>query len=347
MKKFFSKAVIVSCFIALGLTGCGNNKKDDTTAVSETEITEEATIGDAAAETEADTEEATASDSSDKVADASEMTTIDEVVEEGMVPIYADQVNDGVYDVTVSSSSSMFKIVSCELTVADGKMTATMHMSGTSYLYLYPGTGLEAVDADEADYISFDEAEDGSHSFEFPVEALDEGIPCAAYSKNKEKWYDRTILFRVDSLPVDAFKEGVFTTVKSLGLEDGNYTAEVTLTGGSGKAGIDSPANISISNKEAVVSIVWSSPNYDYMIVNGEKYLPINTEGNSVFEIPLIMFDRNMTVIADTVAMSEPHEIEYKLNFDSSTFVFKALTQASFSSYVSFLSNTVIESRNL
>ena len=319
MKKFLSKAAIVSCFIALGLTGCGNNKKDDTTAVSETEIIEEATIGDAAAETEADTEEATASDSSDKVADASEMTTIDEVVEEGMVPVYADQVNDGVYDITVSSSSSMFKIVSCELTVADGKMTATMHMSGTSYLYLYPGTGIEAVDADEADYIPFDEAEDGSHSFEFPVEALDEGIPCAAYSKNKEKWYDRTILFRVDSLPVDAFKEGVFTTVDSLGLSDGTYTVEVSLAGGSGKASVDSPADIKVENGECIATIVWSSPNYDYMVVNGEKYLPVNTEGNSVFEIPVTIFDKNMKVIADTTAMSEPHEIEYTLYFDSTT----------------------------
>ena len=94
MKKFFYKAAIVSCFITLGLTGCGNNKKNDTTAVSETEIvtedeTEAATIEDAAAETEADNEEATDTDSSDKVADASEMTTVDEVVEEGMVPVYA------------------------------------------------------------------------------------------------------------------------------------------------------------------------------------------------------------------------------------------------------------------
>ena len=118
---------------------------------------------------------------------------------------------------------------------------------------------------------------------------------------------------------MDAYKDGVFTTAESLGLEDGTYTAEVTITGGSGRASIDSPATIVVSNGECTASIVWSSPNYDYMIVNDEKYLPVNTEGNSVFEIPLTMFDRNMTVIADTVAMSEPHEIEYKFNFDSST----------------------------
>ena len=69
----------------------------------------------------------------------------------------------------------------------------------------------------------------------------------------------------------------------------------------------------------ATASIVWSSPNYDYMIVDGEKLLPVNTEGNSVFKIPVASFDTALDVIADTVAMSKPHEIEYKITFDSST----------------------------
>ena len=69
----------------------------------------------------------------------------------------------------------------------------------------------------------------------------------------------------------------------------------------------------------ATASIVWSSPNYDYMIVDGEKLLPVNTEGNSVFEIPVASFDTALDVIAYTVAMSKPHEIEYTLAFDSST----------------------------
>ena len=65
--------------------------------------------------------------------------------------------------------------------------------------------------------------------------------------------------------------------------------------------------------------IVWSSPNFDYMKVGGEKYLQTNTEGNSTFEIPVAAFDQKLDVIADTVAMSEPHEVEYTLYFDSST----------------------------
>ncbi len=35
----------------------------------------------------------------------------------------------------------MFDITACELTVEGGKMTATMHMGGKGYLYVYMGTG--------------------------------------------------------------------------------------------------------------------------------------------------------------------------------------------------------------
>ena len=38
-----------------------------------------------------------------------------------------------------------------------------------------------------------------------------------------------------------------------------------------------------------------------------------------MFEIPVASFDTALDVIADTVAMSKPHEIEYTLAFDSST----------------------------
>ena len=68
-----------------------------------------------------------------------------------------------------------------------------------------------------------------------------------------------------------------------------------------------------------IAVIEWSSPNYDYMIVDGEKYLPVNTEGNSVFEIPVKDINKPLDVIADTVAMSKPHEIEYTLNFNTDT----------------------------
>ena len=97
--------------------------------------------------------------------------------------------------------------------------------------------------------------------------------------------------------------------------QDGTYQMEVELLGGSGRASVTSPAEVEIKDGKAVATLEWSSPNYDYMVVNGEKYLPVNTEGNSVFQIPVEAFDQDIVVIADTVAMSTPHEIEYTLNF--------------------------------
>ena len=101
--------------------------------------------------------------------------------------------------------------------------------------------------------------------------------------------------------------------------EDGTYTAGVTLEGGSGRATVESPAVLRCEGGQFWATIVWSSPNFDYMKVNGEKYLQTNTEGNSTFEIPVAAFDQKLDVIADTVAMSEPHEVEYTLTFDSAS----------------------------
>ena len=101
--------------------------------------------------------------------------------------------------------------------------------------------------------------------------------------------------------------------------EDGTYTVSVTLEGGSGRATVESPAVLRCEGGQFWATIVWSSPNFDYMKVNGEKYLQTNTEGNSTFEIPVAAFDQKLDVIADTVAMSEPHEVEYTLYFDSTS----------------------------
>ena len=62
--------------------------------------------------------------------------------------------------------------------------------------------------------------------------------------------------------------------------------------------------------------MVFSSPNYDYMLLGETRYERVNTEGNSAFEIPVTAFDTQLPVVADTVAMSVPHEIEYTITFD-------------------------------
>ena len=275
--------------------------------------------GSSASQQQTDTAAQTGETSASNVASASDMAEVEEVVEEGMTPISGDKVKDGTYNVTVKSSSKMFDITACELTVESGKMTATMHMGGKGYLYVYMGTGEQAAAADEADYIPFTEQADGTHSFTVPVDALDEGIDCAAFSKKKEKWYDRTILFRADSLPMDAFADGVVTTPDSLSLADGSYTADVALAGGSGRASVQSPAELTVKDGKVTAKIVWSSKNYDYMKVGDTKYDTVIEDEHSTFEIPVSCFDWAMAVKADTTAMSEAHEIDYTLTFDSAS----------------------------
>ena len=53
------------------------------------------------------------------------------------------------------------------------------------------------------------------------------------------------------------------------------------------------------------------------MKVGETTYDPINTDGNSVFELPVTVMDKPMDVIADTTAMGTPHEINYTLTFYS------------------------------
>lgn len=99
-------------------------------------------------------------------------------------------------------------------------------------------------------------------------------------------------------------------------ITDGVYTADVVLTGGSGRASVESPAKVVIADGKTTATVIWSSPFYEYMMVGETRYDPIQQEGNATFEIP-IMLDEDMSVSALTVAMSEPHLVEYTLRFDS------------------------------
>lgn len=100
---------------------------------------------------------------------------------------------------------------------------------------------------------------------------------------------------------------------------DGEYTIEAELTGGTGRAHITSPAKLTVTDGIMNAEIEWSSSSYDYMKVDGKEYYPENEEGNSVFVVEIPKLDADIPVLAETVAMSEPHMIEYTLYFDSST----------------------------
>lgn len=101
-------------------------------------------------------------------------------------------------------------------------------------------------------------------------------------------------------------------------LADGRYAVEVKLSGGSGKASVMTPTLLVAEGGAYYAEISWNSPNYDYMVVAGKRYDNLSEEGsNSSFQIPVLAFDEEMPVLADTTAMGEPHEISYTLHFYS------------------------------
>ena len=282
----------------------------------------------------------------DQVASSSDMTAVEEVGLEGMKPIESKDVENGTYKVEMESSSSMFKIADAELNVTKDGMTVAMTLNSTSYPYLFAGTAKEAAALnDVSKYIAPEKDAEGRYVFTVPVKALDEGFACAAFSKNKEKWYDRTLLVRAGSLPqgavkvelpdyealekeaqqkrIEKLKDEKSESVKGvkIDLPDGSYNIKVDLEGGTGRASVTSPTTLTVIHGHAYATVQWSSPNYDYMIGDGEKSKPQNIKegSNSSFLIPVLKFDEPMKVIADTTAMSKPHEIEYKLTFHKDT----------------------------
>lgn len=232
---------------------------------------------------------------------------------------------DGTYSAEFDTDSSMFRVSeACDgkgtLTVENGKMTIHISLMSKKIVNLYPGLaedaekdGAELLMPTEDTVTYSDGLTEEVYGFDVPVPALDEEFDLALIG-TKGIWYDHKV-----SVSNPETLEDEEQTESALQLEDGTYTIDLTLEGGSGKAEILSPAAITVSGESVTAAIQWSSPNYDYMIVDGEKYLPINTEGNSVFEIPVLAFDEPMDVIGDTVAMSKPYEIEYTLTFHSDT----------------------------
>ena len=222
---------------------------------------------------------------------------------------------DGVYTADFDTDSSMFHAnEACNgkgtLTVKDGKMTFHVSLASKKIVNLYPGAAADA-EANKADWLIptvdtvtySDGTSEEVYGFDIPVEAVDEEFALALLGK-KGTWYDHTVSIRNAEPKAEAEVPA-----------DGAYTCKVTLEGGSGKASVESPAALTVADGKMTATIVWSSPKYDYMIVDGEKYLPTNTEGNSTFEIPVAALDTALSVTADTVAMSKPHEIEYTLTF--------------------------------
>lgn len=299
-KTLMNKIIIVGGLSAcLLLGGCGAGQAADATSAESTFAAQESTV--------------TPTESTETAETVSTETAQNEA-----------QLPDGVYIAEFSTDSSMFHVSeACDgkgtLTVKDGVMTIHISLGSKKILNLYPGLAEDAAKGGAVllepttDTVTYsDGMTEEVYGFDVPVPVIGEEFDLALIG-TKGKWYDHKVKVS------DPVAEGATDTFDLSAVEDSSYTIELTMEGGSGRASIQSPAQITVTDGAATATLEWSSPNYDYMLVNGEKYLPVNTEGNSVFEVPVEALDVPLTMIGDTVAMSTPHEVEYTVTFHSET----------------------------
>lgn len=303
-KTLMNKIIIVGGLSAcLLLGGCGAGQAADATSAESTVAAQESTV--------------TPTESTETAETVSTETAQDKA-----------QLPDGVYTAEFSTDSSMFHVSeACDgkgtLTVKDGVMTIHISLGSKKILNLYPGLAEDAAKdgavllEPTTDTVTYsDGMTEEVYGFDVPVPAIGEEFDLALIG-TKGKWYDHKV--KVSDPVAEDSREAANGSYDMSALADGSYTIELTMEGGSGRASIQSPAQLAIADGAATATLEWSSPNYDYMLVNGEKYLPVNTEGNSVFEVLVEALDVPLTMIGDTVAMSTPHEVEYTVTFHSET----------------------------
>ena len=303
-KTLMNKIIIVGGLSAcLLLGGCGAGQAADATSAESAVATQESTV--------------TPTESMETAETVSTETAQDKA-----------QLPDGVYTAEFSTDSSMFHVSeACDgkgtLTVKDGVMTIHISLGSKKILNLYPGLAEDAAKdgavllEPTTDTVTYsDGMTEEVYGFDVPVPVIGEEFDLALIG-TKGKWYDHKV--KVSDPVAEDSREAANGSYDMSALADGSYTIELTMEGGSGRASIQSPAQLAIADGAATATLEWSSPNYDYMLVNGEKYLPVNTEGNSVFEVPVEALDAPLTMIGDTVAMSTPHEVEYTVTFHSDT----------------------------
>ena len=198
--------------------------------------------------------------------------------------------DNGTYVVTFLSDHSMFHVNDANndkgiLTVKDGEMTVHVSLQSKKIVKLFYGNKEDAQ-------------KEGADLIEPSVDLIDYG----------DGYTSEVYGFDV---PVPYLDEPFEVSI--LGTHDNWYTHNVTVSDPVLGDDIHQGTELDLENGEATLTLIWSSANYDYMIVDGAELKPVNEEGNSTFEVPVKVLNEPFKVIADTTAMSQPHEIEYEL----------------------------------
>ena len=230
----------------------------------------------------------------------------------------------------------------------NGKMTATITLTGTGYDYVYMGTPAQAKKAGKKKWIKYKKVK-GFYTFKIPVSKLDkklkitphsskyesDGDPSTdpwrpnkwimIYSKGAKKVKDGTTIDtkgKPNSRPGSKGKKGKNSSASassttssvnnSTSLKDGTYKPDrFSWSGGSGRLAYIRCTKITVKGGKAYATIEFSSSKYDMLKASGRTYHK-SGGGNSKFTIP-VKLNANNTIIGRTTAMSQPHWIRYTI----------------------------------
>ena len=192
----------------------------------------------------------------------------------------------------VTSSSPMFRVVSCELISTNGEMYADITLNGTGYDYLYAGTADAAGKAKQEEWSCYKENALGRYVYRVKVTSVDKGIAIAAHSKKNNKWYDRTLTFNTIGM------------TKAVEAEDGTYKANVTSSSSMFKV---TDCVLTSKNGKMTAKVTLSGTGYDYLYAgtsakaaadsaNWVKFVEEN--GKYTYIIPVDALDAEIPVAA-------------------------------------------------
>lgn len=197
----------------------------------------------------------------------------------------------------VTSSSPMFRVVSCELISANGEMYADITLNGTGYDYLYAGTADAAGKAKQEEWSCYKENALGRYVYRVKVTSVDKGIAIAAHSKKNNKWYDRTLTFNTIGM------------TKTVEAEDGTYKVNVTSSSSMFKV---TDCVLTSKNGKMTAKVTLSGTGYDYLYAgisakaavdsaNWVKFDEDKDNGKYTYIIPVDVLDAEIPVAAHSI----------------------------------------------
>ena len=208
------------------------------------------------------------------------------------------EIKDGsTYYTTAETGAAMFKVRRVVITAKDGKYEVTLTLNGTSYDYLFPGTGTQADAAGKSTWSpakvvsgTIDgETRDNWHTYTITVDELTNPLAVTSHSKKNDAWYDRSITLDLENLKRTA--------------EDGQYSVTAECGAAMFKI-VDTKLNI--VNGTIMATLTLSGTGYDYLYPgtgdqaanDKDNWAPfaVDENGKYTYTIPVSELDKPITI---------------------------------------------------